>query len=40
MDLGWFMKHRRLVRDYEIKTEHAEAWIHISMIGLMLRRLA
>jgi putative transposase len=37
---GWFMQHRRLVRDYETKSEHAEAWIHISMIGLMLRRLA
>jgi putative transposase len=37
---GWFMKHRRLVRDYETKTENAEALIHITMIGLMLRRLA
>lgn len=37
---GWFMKHRRLVRDYETRTDHAEALIHISMIGLMLRRLA
>lgn len=37
---GWFMKHRRLVRHYEIKTAHAEAWLHISMIGIMLRRLA
>lgn len=37
---GWFMKHRRLVRHYEIKTSHVEAWLHISMIGIMLRRLA
>jgi hypothetical protein len=37
---GWFMKHRRLVRHYEVKTAHAEAWLHISMIGVMLRRLA
>jgi len=37
---GWFIKHRRLVRHYEIKTSHAEAWLHISMIGIMLRRLA
>jgi transposase len=37
---GWFMKHRRLVRDYETKTEHAEALVHITMIRLMLRRLA
>ena len=37
---GWFMKHRRLVRDYETKTEHAEAMIYVTMIGVMLRRLA
>lgn len=37
---GWFMKQRRLVRDYEAKTEHAEAWLYLTMIGLMLRRLA
>jgi putative transposase len=37
---GWFMKHRRLTRDYEIKTDSAEGWIYISMIGIMLRRLA
>jgi len=37
---GWFMKHRRLVRHYEVKPAHAEAWLHISMIGIMLRRLA
>jgi putative transposase len=37
---GWFMKHRRLVRHYEVKPRHAEAWLHISMIGIMLRRLA
>jgi putative transposase len=37
---GWFMKQRRLVRDYETKTEHSEAMLHISMISLMLRRLA
>jgi hypothetical protein len=33
------MKCRRLVRDYERKTEHAEAMIHICMMGAMLRRL-
>jgi putative transposase len=36
---GWLMKCRRLVRDYEHKTQHAEAMIHICMIALMLRRL-
>ena len=37
---GWFVKRRRLVRDYEAKTEHSEAMLYISMISLMLRRLA
>jgi putative transposase len=37
---GWFMQHRRLVRHYEVKTDSAEAWLHIAMIGIMLRRLA
>ncbi len=37
---GWFMKHRRLVRDYETKTENAEAMIHLTMISVMLRRLS
>jgi putative transposase len=37
---GWLMKHRRLVRHYEVKPAHAEAWLHVAMIGIMLRRLA
>jgi putative transposase len=37
---GWFLKHRRLVRHYETTAESAEAWLHIAMIGIMLRRLA
>ena len=37
---GWFMKQRRLVRDYETKPEHAEAMIYVTMIGITLRRLA
>jgi putative transposase len=37
---GWFMKHRRLVRHYEVRPLHAEAWLHIALIGIMLRRLA
>jgi putative transposase len=37
---GWFMQHRRLVRHYEVKPTQAEALLHISMIGIMLRRLA
>src|SRR5258706_317933 len=37
---GWFMKNRRLVRDYEVKTEHAECWLYVAMLSLMLRRIA
>jgi len=37
---GWLMKNRRLVRDYEVKTEHAEAWLYVAMLSLMLRRIA
>jgi putative transposase len=37
---GWFMKHRRLVRHYEVKTAHAENLLRLVMIGVMLRRLA
>ena len=37
---GWFMKQRRLVRDYETKTGHAEAMLYLAMTTLMLRRLA
>ena len=37
---GWFMKQRRLVRDYETKTEHAKAMLYLAMTTLMLRRLA
>jgi hypothetical protein len=29
-----------LVRNYEVKAENAQAWLHIAMIGVMLRRLA
>ena len=37
--LGWLTKARRLVRDYEYKTTHSEAFIYIRMSQLMLRRL-
>jgi len=36
---GWLMKHRRLVRHYEVKPLHAEAWIHLALVGIMLRRV-
>jgi transposase len=34
------MKQRRLVRDYEVTTASAEAWVYLAMIRIMLRRLA
>lgn len=37
---GWLMRHRRLVRDYERTHASAEAWIHLAMIRIQLRRLA
>jgi putative transposase len=37
---GWLMRHRRLVRDYERSEASAEAWIHLAMIRIQLRRLA
>jgi transposase len=37
---GWLMRHRRLVRDYERTVSSAEAWIHLTMIRIQLRRLA
>jgi transposase len=35
---GWFMLHRRLVRDYETLTSSSEAMIHVAMIDNMARR--
>jgi len=37
---GWLMRHRRLVRDYERTETSAEAWIHLAMLRIQLRRLA
>jgi len=36
---GWFMKYRRLVRDYETEPEMSETMIRAAMIHRMLRRL-
>ena len=36
---GWLNLQRRLSKDYEGLCETTEAWIHIAMTGLMLRRL-
>ena len=38
--LGWLMRHRRLVRDYETTETSAEAWVYIAMIRIQIRRLA
>ena len=38
--LGWLGRCRRLARDYERKTAHAEAMIKVAMIRLMAARLA
>ncbi|EFL09327.1 predicted protein [Streptomyces sp. AA4] len=37
---GWLMRCRRLTRDYERTTAHAEAMIQFAMIRLMAARLA
>jgi len=37
---GWLMFNRRLVKDYEVKTEHSESFIQMAMIRLMLRKLS
>lgn len=37
---GWLNAQRRLVRDYEVNTEHSENMIWITFLRLVLRRLA
>jgi putative transposase len=37
---SWFIRNRRLSRDYERLPQTSEAWIYIAMIRLMSRRLA
>jgi putative transposase len=37
---GWFVKSRRLCRDYEVRLDHSEAMLRICMIRLMVKRLA
>ena len=37
---AWLSRCRRLSKDYEALSDTTEAWIHIAMVHLMLRRLA
>ncbi len=37
---AWLSRCRRLSKDYEALSNTTEAWVHIAMIHLMLRRLA
>jgi hypothetical protein len=37
---AWLLNYRRHSRDYEVRTENSEAMIQVSMIHLLLKRLA
>ena len=37
--LAWLSRCRRLSKDYEERTESSEAWVHIAMVHLMLKRI-
>lgn len=38
--LAWLVKRRRLGRHYEQRPDHSEGFIYLTMISLMLKRLA
>jgi transposase len=37
---GWLIQSRRLIRDYEVKIEHSEAMVYLSMARRMLAKIA
>jgi len=37
---GWLFNYRRNAKDYEVLTRHSEAMLQLSMISILLRRLA
>ena len=37
---AWIGKHRRMCKDYEYLTSSSESMIYLTMIWLMLKRLA
>jgi Transposase DDE domain len=37
---GWFLRSRRLVRDYERDPAYSEAWIHLASIHRLVKCLA
>ena len=37
---AWIGRNRRMSKDYEFLLATSEAWIYLSMIRLMLKRLA
>ena len=37
---AWILRNRRMSRDYEFLPETSEALIYVTMIRLMLKRLA
>ncbi len=37
--LAWLSRCRRISKEYEERTDSSEAWVHIAMVHLMLKRL-